>query len=39
MAKIKGKRTTPAVKQSADCITENYIIRGAQNFAKRWRSI
>jgi len=31
LAKIKGKRTTPAVNQAADCVRENYTIRRATN--------
>jgi len=29
LAKIKGKRTTPAVNQPSDCIRENYMLRMA----------
>jgi len=31
LAIIKGKRTTPAVNQPADCIRENYMLRRATN--------
>jgi hypothetical protein len=31
LAKIKDKRTTPAVNQPADCIRENYTLRRATN--------
>jgi hypothetical protein len=31
LAKFKGKRTTPAVNQPADCIRENYMLRRATN--------
>jgi len=31
IAKIKGKRTTPAVNQPADCVRETYTIRRATN--------
>jgi hypothetical protein len=46
LAKIKGKRITPAVNKPADCVRENYTIRrttnslqDAENFAECWRSI
>jgi len=31
LAKIKGKRTTPALNQTADCIRENYKLRRVTN--------
>jgi len=31
LTKIKGKRTTPAVNQPADCIRQNYTLRRATN--------
>jgi len=31
IAKIKGKITTPALNQAADCVRENYTIRRATN--------
>jgi len=31
LAKIKGKRTTQAVNQPADCIREKYTLRKATN--------
>jgi len=37
LAKIKGKRTPPAVNQPADCITENYALRRATNFFEMHR--